>query len=544
MYANKLEQKRSKSNLNDKYLKTIVNNYPDYTKQINYLTSKRNNNKSLNCTKYKLKNNNKIIQSNLINKFNQSTNKKPEIRQKNKLPDIRKSFINPNSVINKGLLNINNNINNEKNIKPTIIKETDKIQNIDNTKIVIDNIDNSNNTNIIYVSNEKNINKNGNSYQSSSKEDMININNNQINNSYMKSDLKLNNAQTINNSSNIPKNIEIKNIIPNGLQNEGEPLCMNAILQCFANIKSLTQKILYYNSTNKLNNCELAKAYEEVLENLWIKENILFSPTKIRNIIKIKNNLNLINGKIEPEKLVSFLLDNLHKELNRPVQDKNIINVQNPKLKFSGTLSNFFNSFQKNYKSIISALFCGGFVSKTICQQCKNTSNNTSVFNMLKFSLQQIFISITGKEILNIYDCFEYSKNPMFLKKCFCNKCKIHCLPVNETKILYTPKIMIINLSMKNNLINFNIEFNLEEFIDIKKYIIQNECIPACYELIGIVCRLVSIRIYKNKYIAFCKNFMNKKWYKYDDTNITESSFDKASKNGIPCILFYSYIKK
>jgi hypothetical protein len=125
----------------------------------------------------------------LINKFNQSTNKKPEIRQKNKLPDIRKSFYKPNSVINKGLLNINNNINNEKNIKPTIIKETDKIQNIDNTKIVIDNIDNSNNTNIIYVSNEKNINKNGNSYQSSSKEDMININNNQINNSYMKSDL-------------------------------------------------------------------------------------------------------------------------------------------------------------------------------------------------------------------------------------------------------------------------------------------------------------------------------------------------------------------
>ena len=134
MYANKLGQKRSKSNLNDKYLKTIVNNYPNYTKPINYLTSKRNNNKSLNCTKYKLKNNNKIIQSNLINKFNQSTNKKPEIRQKNKLPDIRKSFINPNSVINKGLLNINNKINNEKNIKPTIIKETDKIQNIDKYK--------------------------------------------------------------------------------------------------------------------------------------------------------------------------------------------------------------------------------------------------------------------------------------------------------------------------------------------------------------------------------------------------------------------------
>ena len=164
---------------------------------------------------------------------------------------------------------------------------------------------------------------------------------------------------------------------------------------------------------------------------------------------------------------------------------------------------------------------------------------------MLIFPLQQILNSknrfiINGKEILNIYDCFEYSKIPKFLERNYCNECKRNCLHLNQTIILYTPNIMVVNLSGKNN----SIEFILEESIDIKKYITQNECLPTHYELIGIVYNLVSNGIYKNKYIAFCKNFMNQKWYKYDNTNITESSFDEASKNGIPCILFYSYIQK
>ena len=55
---------------------------------------------------------------------------------------------------------------------------------------------------------------------------------------------------------------------------------MNAILQCFANIKDLTEKILSYSvkMKTKPNNDEyrVAKVYAEILENLWINKNILF----------------------------------------------------------------------------------------------------------------------------------------------------------------------------------------------------------------------------------------------------------------------------
>ena len=229
-----LKGRRTKSNLNDKYIKTLVINYPNYNKK-NFQTEKRNNYKSCNCTKYKLKNNNKIAQTNLINKFKQTTiYKKPDKSQKNKLPEILKSHINNNSK--------------EKSNKPIKIKETNKIPNINNTKIVINNEKKANNTNVNYYSKEKNKNQNN----------------------YTNFDQKVH-------LSNIPKYVEIKNMIPNGLQNVGEPLCMNAILQCFGNIKYLTEKILYHNlmiKPNDYDKYQLTKVYAEVLENLWIKKNM------------------------------------------------------------------------------------------------------------------------------------------------------------------------------------------------------------------------------------------------------------------------------
>ena len=100
---------------------------------------------------------------------------------------------------------------------------------------------------------------------------------------------------------------------------------------------------------------------------------------------------------------------------------------------------------------------------------------------------------------------------------------------------------MIIDLFRENN---SNIKFKLEEFIDIIDYTIYKEEFPTYYELIGAVNLLNYYGNSKIKYIAFCKNFNNQNWYKYDDTNIFESSFLEVSNNGIPCILFYSYIKR
>ena len=40
-------------------------------------------------------------------------------------------------------------------------------------------------------------------------------------------------------------------------------------------------------------------------------------------------------------------------------------------------------------------------------------------------------------------------------------------------------------------------------------------------------------------FVAFCKNKLDKKWYKYSDTLVTQCAKKDEYKNGIPYILFY-----
>ena len=46
-------------------------------------------------------------------------------------------------------------------------------------------------------------------------------------------------------------------------------------------------------------------------------------------------------------------------------------------------------------------------------------------------------------------------------------------------------------------------------------------------------------------YVAFCKNIIDDKWYKYDDAVVTEvNNFQKEIVDfGKPCILFYKKMK-
>ena len=46
------------------------------------------------------------------------------------------------------------------------------------------------------------------------------------------------------------------------------------------------------------------------------------------------------------------------------------------------------------------------------------------------------------------------------------------------------------------------------------------------------------------RFIAFCKSFVDGKWYKYNDAIVSPSSFNEAKNTGVPYILFYSGLKK
>ena len=486
---------RNKSTLNKNNFEKITQNSPYKNKNVNF---------SLNKNKFANPNN-------LYNYYNKSPIKNINNKYSNKLPPIANKFINNNT---------------EKKNAPCKIKIIVNNQNINNMNIINNNIKIQNNNNNIKINN--------------------NINNIKI-------------SKDKNNKNNSPEHIKIgpnhsteirfvkvKNTKPNGLINVGEPLCMNAILQCLANINYLTEKILSYdfkaNIKSNNNKYQLTRAYAEILENLWMKKNILFSPEKIKNIIYLNNKLIQINRRIEPSVLVIFLIETMHYELNKVTGNNSPSTSRN---KFQLNLSDFINSFKNNYSSIISDLFYGGLNNMRVCYQCKNKINNFSCFNALSFPLQKILDSkgaLLVKE-LNIYDCFKYSLNNEFIsgnKKC--NSCQNFSMFFKLTNILYTPKIMIICLLREN--MKYNFKFKLEETINIKDYLFYKESVITNYELVGVVnfCKNFGSNNINGKYIAFCKNFLNQEWFKCYDTSITPSSFLEVSNYGIPCILFYSYI--
>ena len=110
----------------------------------------------------------------------------------------------------------------------------------------------------------------------------------------------------------------------------------------------------------------------------------------------------------------------------------------------------------------------------------------------------------------------------------------------NSTSLIVGPKVLIINLNREKQL-QLDIKINLDEYIDISPFIYYKNT-PGKYQLIGVVTNLGSSGISEH-FIAFCKSFVDKNWYKYDDSFVSLSSLQEAKNIGIPYILFYSIVE-
>ena len=93
-----------------------------------------------------------------------------------------------------------------------------------------------------------------------------------------------------------------------------------------------------------------------------------------------------------------------------------------------------------------------------------------------------------------------------------------------------TKLIIAINYNESNQLLQSKIDF--EEIIDITKYISFNFGYPIKYRIIS-VCTL-----FRDNYITYCWNKENQKWYKFNDSNFSESQANDIFI-GSPYILIY-----
>ena len=392
----------------------------------------------------------------------------------------------------------------------------------------------------------------------------------------------INNINNINNDiiPNTTVNKPIKNNIPNktvnksinnnnkiynnpcsiGLTNIGATCYMNAVLQCFSNINFLSNYLFRSDVSAKIEGNKDSKPlvfeYLQLIKHLWLVdtnniehygETKSFSPTSFKNVLGKLNNLFNKNEANDSKDLIIYMEEELHTELNFLLENQIIKNSNNKiinQYEDSEVRKNFYQFFIENYKSIISDLFYGTQKTITQCATCGIQTFNYQIFSNLIFPLEAVRefkgkLNYGNTTYVTFEDCLDHFEQINYftgMNKISCNKCRNLSDAYYSNKLTLTPNILIIILNRGKGL-EFNVNLDITEFIDIKKYV-ENNNSPYFYELVG------SIIHYGNSgqdghFAAICKNKTDGQWYKYNDSMVNQTTFNEIKTVGIPYVLFY-----
>jgi len=332
-----------------------------------------------------------------------------------------------------------------------------------------------------------------------------------------------------------------------GLVNIASTCYMNSILQCFSHIPRLYKYFQKQEISNIADNLYsenlLYPVLREVLVELWnSSNNSPYAPTKFKEKLGKMNPLFEGAYPNDAKDLLTFILIQLHEELNHPnnsnMNDNNI-DINNIEIQKNKDL-------MFKYFSIISDLFFGIIYTKSFCISCKTTIYNYQLFNFLIFPLQKVLeykmklnnFQNNFNNTVSIYDCFDYSQSPSYLNEYYCNFCKCSKGCNYTTYLSVLPNIIIIIINRGKG-IEYNINLSFDENIVLKKYVefLNDECM---YELFGVVTHYGDSS-QSGHFVARCISPVDEMWYLYNDSIIQKIGYFNKEEfySGHPYILFY-----
>lgn len=256
------------------------------------------------------------------------------------------------------------------------------------------------------------------------------------------------------------------------------------------------------------------------------------------------------NKEINPFIFLIFLLEKIHKETNKIIEnneeieeknEKNIINspFDAEKLDKSNKeqmLNNFITYFKNNVNSPISDLFCGIILSEIKCQICENINYSFSNFCFIYFDIS----NNNNKNFDLVKDGFENKKLLSVDKTIYCEKCLIYQKHSEYNKYYKMPHQLIIYFYRGNNY-NDNSAINFDEKLNVNKYIEEKDLTKEYY-LTGSINRIIDkgkekfiyyIRDPNNKNILFLNDFK-------EQIDFNNNAINKIQSNGQIVLLFYN----
>jgi len=369
---------------------------------------------------------------------------------------------------------------------------------------------------------------------------------NQSMNQYNNPNIGNSNQNNVNNSNNSSQPIRVK------LTNLGDTSYLNSVLYLLGNIKSF---MFYFLKQENIKQITANIKYQPlcfVLYRLFLhfynKNNEQeYKPDALMEVLGALNIVYKSRSRRNPNELLSFILDNLHSELNEKKDNNNIIQNSNLNNKEEVILNGFAN-FKNSNASLISTLFNWFEIKESKSQQCNNIIYNFYTFNTFELDILGTYIFKNNqsnyKKPITLNECIQYQQSSNNQSKLFCNHCKLYHFFQNNSKIFSSPYMFIFSLNrgnIDNNLLS--IPFIIEEKIDLT-FFVENQQSCKNYELNGIV----SFKSDNPQIVSFCKSPLDNNWYCYSEEFIGQVQLNQVlmqhnNNMYIPSILLYKYSK-
>ena len=538
--------KNNNPNMNNEEYEEIAEDFDQYINNQSQNDNKSNGNKNMNLPMDEQAENKKDDDDNTepFNFYNENNN------------DLMQS--NNNNELNNNELNNNNNLMNQ-------------------------NIPSDNNYNINSNENPNNDNNNMNNNdmnklnESESGEiDLNNLHNEDLDIEGSQNKNEKNNINKINNEhedeiNNIEEELFIEEYNPSlGLMKIENPNYFNSLIQCFAHIPDITNKVINLHQDNffnkNLSELNLAKNYRNLLIKLFFPEKVYntdnqaFNPTKFRNTINELNPLFQNNNNIELKEYINFFILKLHDELNTKKdvlsQNNNEMNNAEQEIKNENDeLISFLKNFTEKNNSIISKNLYGITKYTLYCNQCQNTFYNFHCYSHLYFNLDHVLdykINRYHREDvdINLNDCLDYYQKAETLRGdngIFCPSCKVQTESTSIKNIYSTKNVIIFVLDRNSGnkfnqaFVNFDDILNLRDYVEYKK---EGEKNREKFFLGGVVNYYMGDYEEKGIYKAYVRMGKKSDWCCYEDENVYTVSLDDIKNNGYPVVLFYHKLTK
>ncbi|KAJ3593101.1 hypothetical protein NHX12_005438 [Muraenolepis orangiensis] len=330
-----------------------------------------------------------------------------------------------------------------------------------------------------------------------------------------------------------------------GLRNLGNTCYMNSILQCLCNTPAMDEyfnKNIYQTDINRANilghKGEVAEEFGVIMKALWSGLYKCISARDFKITIGKLNDQFSGYEQQDSQELLLFLMDGLHEDLNKADNRKRYEEEENDHLDDQKAADLAWSKHKLLNESIIVALFQGQFKSTLQCLTCHSKSRTFETFMYLSLSLAS-----TSK--CTLQDCLRlFSKEERLTdnNKVFCRHCKAHRDSTKKLEIWKVPPIVLVHLKRFSyegrwkQKLQTSVDFPLEN-LDLSQYVIAPRQNLKKYCLYGVSNHYGGLD--GGHYIAYCKNAGKKRWYKFDDHEVSEMSTSSV-KSSAAYILFYS----